>query len=227
MPEGMTSRSLVRRIAGRLTWEVSHRLKPKPEWLKKKERVDREFDASYGVDTGGYTYLRSLKISSPNRQNGHSHIAADPEEFAAAIAALDVDLSRFTFIDLGSGKGRALMLASEYPFECIIGVEFAESLVEIARRNIKDSRIETLYADVTEYELPPVPTILFLYNPFGEAIMDVVAQRTAASLVKSPRELLVLYLNPFFEGSWLKAGFEQIHRGEHFAIFTAGSRKQH
>lgn len=190
---------------------------PKPEWLKKKLLVDREFDAMYGVDTGGYTYLGSLKIRSPNWREGNSHIAADPEEFAAAMSALDVDLSRFTFIDLGSGKGRALMLAAQYPFERIIGVEFSERLVETARRNLGD-RAETILADATQYDLPPVPTILFLYNPFQGTVMEAVAERTKASLAAHPRHLTVLYLNPFHVDAWLKAGFSEAHRGPHFSV---------
>jgi len=203
-------------LVRRAILEARHRLLPKPEWIKKKRVVDREFDREHGVDTGGYTYLGSLKIDSPNWRDGNSHIAADPEEFEAAIAALDADLSKLTFVDLGSGKGRALMLASGYPFKERIGVEFSEQLVRVARAN----GIETIHADATEYELPPVPTLLFLYNPFGRETMDRVAERTRASLDAIPRELIVLYLNPFHLDSWLNAGFALVFRGPHFAVLN-------
>lgn len=192
-------------------------LTPEAEWLKKKKRVDREFDAQHGVDTGGYTYLSTLRIKSPNWREGTSHIAADPEEFASAMSAVDADLSRLTFIDLGSGKGRALMLAKQYPFKRILGVEFSDKLVATARKNLPD--IETICADAAQYELPNEPTLLLLYNPFGRPIMDVVARNTRASLEKSPRELIVLYLNPFHLESWTEAGFK-VSRGEHFAVIA-------
>jgi SAM-dependent methyltransferase len=130
------------------------------------------------------------------------------------MSAVDADLSQLTFIDLGSGKGRALMLARQYPFKELIGVEFSGRLVEIARAN----GIETIHADATEYDLPPVPTLLFLYNPFGRETMDKVAERTRASLKASPREFVVLYLNPFQLESWTSNGFSVAHRGPHFAV---------
>ena len=37
-------------------------------------------------------------------------------------------LDGFTFIDLGSGKGRTLLMASDYPFRRIIGLELLEEL---------------------------------------------------------------------------------------------------
>ena len=52
------------------------------------------------------------------------------------MARLDVDHSEFTFVDYGLGKGRVLMLATEYPFKRIVGVEFSESLDRTARQNL-------------------------------------------------------------------------------------------
>jgi SAM-dependent methyltransferase len=200
------------RISRRAVREVRRLILPKPEWLRKKARVDREFDRMNGVDTGGYTYLKQLRIDSPNWRDGNSHIAVDPDEFRSAMEAVDADLSQLTFIDLGSGKGRAMMLARQYPFKERIGVEFSEELVRIARAN----GIETIHADATEYDLPPVPTLLFLYNPFGRETMDKVAKRTKASLEANPRELIVVYLNPFQLESW--AGFTLVRREANYAI---------
>jgi hypothetical protein len=210
--------SLALRICRRLLWEAIHRYRRKPEWLKKKARVDREFDRLHGVDTGGYTHLHKLKIDSPNWRDGSSHIAVDPDEFEAAMTAVDAELSQLTFIDLGSGKGRALMLARQYPFKELIGVEFSEELVRIARSN----GIETVHADATQYDLPPVPTLLFLYNPFGRSVMDAVAKRAAASLKENPRELIVAYLNPFHVDAWLQVGFKQVEGSAQFAVLAYG-----
>lgn len=202
---------MLARVARRVGREFRNRFSP-PDWLRKKRRVDREFDALHGVDTGGYTYLKSLHIKSANWRDGTSHIAADPDEFHSAMAALDIDFSRFTFIDLGSGKGRALMLARQYGFKQLIGVEFSAELVEIAKRN----GIDTICADAAEYELPNEPTLLLLYNPFGGETMKRVAQHTRASLEKNPRELIVLYLNPFHLEAW--DGFTVVKRESNFAV---------
>jgi predicted RNA methylase len=42
-----------------------------------------------------------------------------------------------TFVDIGSGKGRALIIAAEYAFKRIIGVEYSPSLATICRRNLE------------------------------------------------------------------------------------------
>jgi SAM-dependent methyltransferase len=203
---------MLARISRRAAREVRRLILPRPEWLRKKALVDREFDRMNGVDTGGIT--NPNPADGPNWRDGVRHIAVDPDEFASAMSAVDADLSQLTFIDLGSGKGRALMLARQYPFKELIGVEFSGRLVEIARAN----GIETIHADATEYDLPPVPTLLFLYNPFGRETMDKVAERTRASLKASPREFVVLYLNPFQLESWTSNGFSVAHRGPHFAV---------
>lgn len=166
-----------------------------------------------GVDTGGIAHLDRLTVIG-NVRDGVRHIAVDPDEFHSALRAIDADLSKLIFVDLGSGKGRALLLAAQYPFKARIGVEFATELVEIARAN----GLETIHADAIQYELPPVPTLLFLYNPFGRETMGRVAERTRASLKANPRELIVLYLNPFQLDSWTDAGFRLEHRGGHFAV---------
>ena len=70
--------------------------------------------------------LHDLTIDSPNAVLGGSHIATGPHQFASAMSGLDIDPRGCTFVDLGSGKGRALIMAAGYPFACIVGVEFAE-----------------------------------------------------------------------------------------------------
>lgn len=210
--------NMLRRVSSRVVREVGKALDPKHrQWLRHKRSVDRDFDAKHGVDTGGYTYLNKLNINSANWRDGNSHIAADPQEFREAIEAVDADLSRFTFIDLGAGKGRALLLAEQYPFKRAFGVEFAAELVEVAEAN----GVDVIHGDATTYELPNEPTLLFLYNPFGRETMDIVARRTRNSLDDYPRDLTVLYLNPFHEEAWLSQGFKRVHKGPHFSVLTS------
>lgn len=215
----------IARSVRKLTAIAQRAFGPEPEWQKHKRAVDRDFDSAYGIDTGGITQLKKLGVPREAWSEGGPHIAVDPDEFSAAVDAVDLDLSRLTFIDLGSGKGRALMLAADYPFRRIIGVEFAEPLVATARANIQHlsgtrdvSRVEVIHSDALKYDLPIEPEMLFLYNPFGSSMMKVVAERTRASLAASPREMVILYLNPFHLDAWIDAGFTQIQRGPHFSV---------
>ena len=73
---------------------------------------------------------------SPNRQFAVRYQPSSVEEFGRLMGKLDVDHREFVFVDYGSGKGRVLMLAADYPFKRIVGVEFSPPLDRIARENI-------------------------------------------------------------------------------------------
>ncbi len=195
-------------------------------WHAAKAQRDRAFDAAYGVDTGGAVALSSLSIASENRQLGVNYLAIDPDEFDRGVEQLALRFEDFVFVDLGSGKGRALLLASRRPFKKIVGVEFSVELHTLAQKNIAryqapeqrcrlfDVRLE----DATKYELPEEPLVVFLYNPFGAEVMRQVAERVRASHQLNPRPLFVLYVNPFQESVWLDAGFTAVTRGDPFVI---------
>jgi predicted RNA methylase len=157
-------------------------------------------------------------------QDSVAHIASDPDEFSSALKALGIgDFSDFTFVDLGAGKGRALLLAAGHGFKRIVGVEFAQELVEVAQRNIRVAgasiadRTSILQQDAGIYELPDGPVVLFMYNPFGARTMTEVARRTRASFDRTPRPLHVVYVVPMHLDPWIDAGFSA-ERRDHFAI---------
>jgi hypothetical protein len=196
-------------------------------YLRKIAEVDREFDAVHGVSTGGIEHLYDFEITGPNAHFGISHIASVPSEFERCMNALDVDFKDFTFIDLGSGKGRALILAAAYPFSRLIGVEFAAELYLAAKENFaaratrgqSDDRIELVHGDVTLYEFPTSPLVLYLFNPFEAAVVGDVARRTFASWNAHPRLMRVVYNNPLHASQWTDAGWQTAAGGEGFVIF--------
>ena len=188
-------------------------------------RRDANYDAANNVDTAGVLHLKKLSIAGSNRRFGTSYIATDPHEFARAVAALPVIRQEdFTFIDLGSGKGRALLLAADRQFRSVIGVEFASELHEIAQANLRNRPQVRLYcADVVEFEFPPEPLIVFMYNPFGPEVMTKVARRLRDSHSLHPRPIFVLYLNPFYMAPWRAEGFRTVRTGDPFVILTPGA----
>jgi hypothetical protein len=196
------------------------------KWRQQKFAVDKAFDSERGVQTGGIHDLFDMKIKGNNRRLGRSHVACDPEEFERGLAAANVDHSQFTFIDLGSGKGRALMLAAQHPFRRIIGVEFAEELHRVAEENFRklgaarrpDHRIEPVHDDAGEYPLPDGPLVIFLYNSFGEELMRKVAGKVLESYRISPRKISIYYMNPMHENAWTEAGYQVAAKGQGFAI---------
>ena len=114
------------------------------------------------------------------------------------------DVSSYTFIDMGSGKGRMLLLAAELPFRRIVGVEFAEDLNALARKNVRNYRnsnqacfqIEPLNMDATLFEFPPEPSIVYFYYPFERFVMEPVIRNLDQSLAEHPRDVILVYFNP-------------------------------
>ena len=113
-------------------------------------------------------------------------------------------ISRNVFVDLGSGKGRVLLLASQLPFCRVEGVEFARELHDVASRNLiewtrlggRSDRIRAHHGDAAEYRIPDEPCVFFLYNPFGDPVLSRVLDNIEASYVKRPRVMYFVYVNP-------------------------------
>jgi len=109
---------------------------------------------------------------------GHEYFATDPWLFEQIMQALPIRFEDFIFIDLGSGKGRSLMLASDYPFRRIVGVEYLPELHRSAELNLgrysgenqKCRRIECVCQDARDFEFPDEATVLYLFNPFPEPV---------------------------------------------------------
>jgi SAM-dependent methyltransferase len=120
------------------------------------------------------------------------------------LARLPVrDLAEYTFVDLGSGKGRVLLVAAEYPFAKIRGVEFTAELHRLAEQNISRYRhgrrrctdLESIHADAMEYVFPDSKLILYFHNPFSPEVMRKVFMNLEKSLAQRPRPVVVIMVN--------------------------------
>jgi SAM-dependent methyltransferase len=143
---------------------------------------------------------------------------------------LAIDFSRFTFVDIGSGKGRALLLASEFPFEQIVGVEILDSLHRIAEENVRlfasktpsSVAIRCLCEDAQNWVFPTRPLVVYLFNPLLETgLLDLMA-KLERSLKQDPRPAYVLYHNPVFDDSLgqTAAGFKKLLATEQYRIYA-------
>jgi SAM-dependent methyltransferase len=180
-----------------------------------KQRRDREFDEERGVETAGWVRVPELDTESPNRRYATSYEPSSVDEFRLLMGKLTVDPREFTFVDYGSGKGRALLLAAEYDFRRIVGVEFAESLVRIARENVAaagdDSRIEMVVSDAIAYEPPAGPLVLYFFHPFAPAVLEQVLAGVRSSLAGAPRPAYVVVTgSPDLARTVEECGFEPV-----------------
>jgi hypothetical protein len=107
------------------------------------------------------------------------------------------------FIDFGSGKGRVVYQAAQFPFKRVIGVEIAEELNRVARYNIDHNRdrlicgdIELVTEDAVSYQVPDNVTVAYFYHPFEGRIFARVIDNLVASLDRNPRQLRIIYVYP-------------------------------
>ena len=183
--------------------------------------VDARFDRRLGTDTGGEFHLDRLNIVGDNRTAGVGYLASDPIWVEQALSWLALDWSQFTFLDLGSGKGRALLIARQYPFRRIVGVEFAEQLHRVACRNVSslnDPRLELVLGDATTYEVPSESLVVYLYNPFRPPLPGLVADRLATSWRRYRRPIHVVYAYPAHLSDWLRAGWVESYSATDFVV---------
>ncbi len=131
----------------------------------------------------------------------------EPALFREMMASLPIAFDQFTFIDLGSGKGRTLLMASEYPFKKIVGVELLPALHQIAQENLaryknesqKCFALEAVCGDATDFLFPDEPLVLYLFNPVLESGLRRLMVNLDRSLGAHPRAVYVLYHNPLLE----------------------------
>jgi hypothetical protein len=163
-----------------------------------------EFDERYGVDTSGVVRIASMEIASANYVHGVYYKATKADQFVDAIAGLAIRYEDFTFVDYGSGKGLTLLLASQFPFRKIIGVEFGNDLHRIAEQNIRVFRspeqkcfdVSSVWADAIDFEPPAGPLLCYFYDPFEPPVLKQVMARLEATWKQNPRPLHLLYHGP-------------------------------
>src|SRR6478752_7118537 len=175
---------------------------------------DLDYDWEHAVDTTrsnvgfGTQFLAGI--------TARPYFATEPwlfEQIMQAIAlsiqqsALSQSVGDFTFIDLGCGKGRVLLMASDYPFQKIVGVEFMPDLVGAAQKNIAGyssarqqcRQIEALCMDARDFQFPAKPLVVYLFNPFSEATFAQVLENLRHSVEQMLRPIYIAYRFTEFE----------------------------
>jgi hypothetical protein len=157
------------------------------------------FDHRYGTDTSSVVSM--LHNEMPALGQKVRSFPTHPRVIKHIIRSLDIDHSEFSFIDFGSGKGRAMLCASDFPFKRIVGVEWSEDLCAVARRNIgiynsprqKCFDLEVQCMNVLDYPFPESKILLYLYNPFGPEITNQVFAKVSRDAGRLTREFLMVF----------------------------------
>ena len=186
-----------------LLWCLMFALKQAPRKWFLSYRT-RQFDRRFGLDTAGTIELDALGVTSTKAHLCNPYEPCTPEIISSILSTLPIRFQEYTFVDLGAGKAVGLLVASTFAFKRIVGVEWSEQLVRIARENVRKFRscwqkcrdIEVIHGDATTYELPNEPLVIYVFNTFHAEIMRQVLENLGNSLSQCPRHVVVVYYNP-------------------------------
>jgi hypothetical protein len=190
-----------------------------------------DLDVACGIETSIPVHRSDLRVSGPNWMSAAAYWPVSPDVFAESLSTLEIAHDEFVFVDFGSGKGRALLLASELPFAKIVGLEFSSDLHLAALANIERYRsstqrcrnITSRCVDFTTFPLPPSPLVLYFYNPASRDVMATVAANIARSLRENERPVFVVYVTPaydVFENGNPLALRKIASSGDRFAVYS-------
>lgn len=158
---------------------------------------DRRAEPRFFVPTRGHIDLVRLSIPSQVRASGHAYRPTPCAVFHWAMAALPDTLDHTAFVDFGAGRGRALLLASHYPFERIIGAEIARELYDDCCMNIaqyprplmKCREVECHHRRATTLPIPEQASVFYFFDPFDRDVFEKVLARITRSYKRNRREM--------------------------------------
>jgi SAM-dependent methyltransferase len=169
------------------------------------------FDLEHGVDTSGLLFAEHLASGHPNDDHINAYWGTAPSGFRGvldawqqAIAGTPHPIEDYTFLDIGCGKGRVLMLASDRPFHRIVGVELNPELTATAQTNMAKwrtaphlcSNIEVLNVDALLAPIPDSPVVLYIYNSFNLYVMLPLLERLQALAAARSTPIDLIYAKP-------------------------------
>lgn len=186
------------------------------------------FDVENGVRTSGLIAGRHLKSGHPHDRHATAYYGVAPSVFQTLVrrwrnSRPAVEPEEFIFIDIGSGMGRAVLLAAEMSFRAVVGVELHPNLARIARRNLAIWRhagrartaASIVCGDAAQFRFPAGPCLVFLFNPFGATVMKRLLKHLQTSFSGREGQLDLLYVNHEQEGVLeVHRGFKRLFLGQ-------------
>lgn len=199
---------------------------------------DSSFDWRHGTETERVVDSDQFEATLANRDHAVRYKATKARPFLALLRHLNLPEGS-TFVDVGSGKGRVLLLAAQQKFRRVVGVEFSPSLCERAKQNIdifsRRARslapIEVIQADITLHEWGGDENVFYLYNPFDAVILARFVENLGRSLAASPRQAWLIYSAPVYATVLGESGVFQNRDtlsfwGTEFHVYTNGALGQ-
>jgi SAM-dependent methyltransferase len=176
---------------------LDYKLRKHP-WLR-----PHPFDLAYGTQTRGLVPSWLLRSGDSADAHAGAYGACQPSCLRRAIETIPHPEDR-AFVDLGCGKGRGLIVASEWPFKRVVGLELSPALADDARRNagvIRASypdrtQIKVVQGDATTVAWPVGDLVVFLNNSFDQELVARMLHRMMECVAAEKSEIFLIYENP-------------------------------
>lgn len=163
------------------------------EWLKERE---------LGIRTLGMAEPSPCPTLLTGPDGGHMYQPSSSVLFAQAVAALPFSVAGLMLLDVGSGKGRAMVLAAEAGFGRVVGVEYDPVLSDVAQVNMERVRSRFPYTgfelhegDAVAFGLPVGTDVAYLFNPFDR---ETLRRWLEAIVPKVSGVLHIIYMHPVY-----------------------------
>jgi SAM-dependent methyltransferase len=191
------------------------------------------YDRKTGLETGRLVKIADLGIDpakmdgAGRNASGVAYMPSPPSIPATILEDLGLPYKEYNFIDFGSGMGRVVFAAAQFPFRKVVGVEFSDELHEIAKSNLAKisstlnaAAVELSCQDAREYTFPPGNCVVYFFNPFREAVMRTMLENLERCYAKGPSELYIIYYNPVLAAMFDGAPFlTRIKRTREYSIY--------
>lgn len=179
---------------------------------------EKKFDLKYGIETRHHILPKNLKVESKNKQDACSYAPIHINNFYASMKDLNIRYEDYIFIDVGAGKGRALLLAFDFPYKELIGIEFSKEIYDIATDNInkfksihnRSHNFKLLYMDATQYSFPEENIVLFLYNPFHGQVLKNFIENLRKHAEMTEKDFIIIYHYPMFSDLYDEQNFLEL-----------------
>lgn len=165
------------------------------------DKETHKLEAEYGLDVVQPVILEACTVESRNKDHGFYYGPSAIPILTTMLDNLPSDLSDHVFVDIGSGKGLMLLVASWYGFKEVLGVEFARELHETALMNIakyhsprqKCENIASLHLDAARFEIPHEPCVLYFCNPFADPMIKLIVRNIEGSYRQHGQKIYLLF----------------------------------
>ena len=197
------------------------------------QRPEDDFDEKYHVTTSGCDEgpsassitdetARAFSVGyAPTRECVMRHILNN--------ALRKTNTEEYSFVDLGCGKGRTLIIAAQFPFQEVVGVELSPLHYQVAADNIERYRLlgssmrckslRAVCANAAEFVFPSTNLLIYMYRPFLGPVFKSVLDKLYGFHAATGHQVLVAYSCPV-EQDFLEQHGGFVKRKEYQVIST-------